>query len=143
MSDPAPQPAAPSPREIIHCAKCDTENLAGATRCHECGAHLYLACPVCQQANLRHRRLCAGCGARLGRGGLRRLKDKVFRRFSLLETSLGLVALAALIFLLIRLVAALGSVEPEPEEEPEYDHTVPSTDPAKPPPGTEPAPGPG
>lgn len=143
-----PEPADNAPRahgrEIIHCVRCDVENLAGATRCHECGAHLYLACRACGEGNLRSRRTCSKCGARLGRSAVRRLKDKLFRRFSPVETLLGLAVLAVLIVLMIRLVIAVASLEPPSEEEdPEYDHTVPSTDPGRLPRGTETEPRPG
>jgi uncharacterized membrane protein YvbJ len=140
MPEPSPAGPAPRPREVIHCAKCDAENLAGATRCNECGAHLYLGCLACGEGNLRTLTHCTKCGARLGRSRLNRIKDKVFRRFTALEMLVGAVVLIGLILLLVRLVLVMGSVAPEEPAKPEYEHTVPSKDPSKLPEGAEPAP---
>ena len=140
MSEPSPIPVAPRPREVIHCAKCDEENLAGATRCHECGAHLYLGCPACGAGNLRTLSHCTQCGARLGRSRLNRTKDKIFRRFTAFEMLAGVGLFIALVLLLVRLVLAMGGPEPEVPAKPEYEHEVPSKDPSKLPDDAEPAP---
>jgi hypothetical protein len=127
-------------RDIIHCAKCDAENLAGATRCHECGAHLYLACRNCGEANLRTHRNCEHCGSRIGRSSLQRLRDKVFRRFTLTESVIGLVVLVLAVLGFIRLIETFMKPDMEPPSRPEWDHTVPTKDPSKLPEGAEPAP---
>jgi hypothetical protein len=124
MSDKPDQPAAPPKREIIRCAKCEAENLAGATRCHECGAHLYLVCQRCGRPSVRSLRACSFCGARLGRSAWLRLWEQLFGRFPLWKTLGGMVALAVVIRILV--VACRGLLGPEPEEPtiPEYDKTV-------------------
>lgn len=129
MSDAVPTPA-PRPREVIPCTKCGAENLAGATRCHECHAHLYLGCPACGAGNLRSRKNCALCGARLGRSWLSRLKVRIFRRFKPMEAMVGLLVLAGVIFLLVRFLVSFGA-DPEPKGTPASPYTLPSTDPLK------------
>jgi hypothetical protein len=124
MSDEHDRHAAPAKREVIRCAKCDAENLAGATRCHECGAHLYLVCQQCGRPSIRSLRSCAFCGARLGRSAWLRLRDRVFGRFSFWKALGSAVVLAIVIRILV--VACRGLMSPEPEEPsvPEYDKTV-------------------
>ena len=123
-------------RELIRCAKCDTENLVGATRCHDCGAHLYLLCQQCGRPSARSLRSCSFCGGRLGRPGWLRWRGRLFTRFSIWEALGAVVVVAILIRILV--VACRGLLGPAPEEPtlPEYDKTVdqreaadPATDP--------------
>ena len=48
------------------CAKCNTENLADALFCVECGIKLELRCPTCTVANLQGSKFCRKCGTALG-----------------------------------------------------------------------------
>ena len=48
------------------CAKCNTENLADAVFCAECGAKLELRCPLCAVANPPGSKFCRKCGTALG-----------------------------------------------------------------------------
>src|SRR5215467_5988283 len=48
------------------CAKCNTENLADAVFCAECGIKLELRCPSCTVANPQGSKFCRKCGAALG-----------------------------------------------------------------------------
>jgi hypothetical protein len=133
-------PTAPRQREIIRCAKCDTENLAGATRCHDCGAHLYLACRQCGRANLRSNRQCSACGHRIGRGFMARLRDKYVRRWTKTELTLGLLVFFLLVLGAIHFVEVMLGPPTEEPPTPVYEHTVPTKDPSKLPEGAEPAP---
>jgi len=133
-------PPAPRPREIIHCARCGEENLAGATCCHACEAHLYLACPACGQRCLRALKQCAQCGARMGSSRWNRIKSRIFRWCTPWEALGGLVVLAALIVLLVQLVLSLGSTVAQPPEEPDSDPATPRGGAAKPSADTAPVP---
>lgn len=117
-------PGRPASREVIHCAKCDAENLAGAARCHECGAHLYRVCRQCGRSTVRTERRCAHCGARLGRSAWQRVREKLFRRFSLWELAVGLVLIALAVRLLIGIIHFLFRPPPPPPDESEYNQTV-------------------
>jgi predicted ATPase/class 3 adenylate cyclase len=48
------------------CAKCNTENLADAVFCAECGIKLELRCPACAVANPQGSKFCRKCGTALG-----------------------------------------------------------------------------
>ena len=48
------------------CAKCNTENLADAVYCAECGTKLELRCPSCAVGNPQGSRFCRKCGTALG-----------------------------------------------------------------------------
>lgn len=87
---------------------------------------------------------CAKCGARLGRSRLNRIKDRLFRRFTVLETFAGITLLAGLIWLLVRLVSAMPNPEvtEEPPPEPGHEEPIPK-EPPEPEEGTEPPLGPG
>jgi class 3 adenylate cyclase/tetratricopeptide (TPR) repeat protein len=47
------------------CTKCNTENLADAVFCAECGTRLDLKCPSCAVANPRGSKFCRKCGTAL------------------------------------------------------------------------------
>src|SRR5215469_10387613 len=49
----------------MRCAKCNTENLADAFFCAECGTKLELTCPSCTVANPRGSKFCRKCGTAL------------------------------------------------------------------------------
>jgi class 3 adenylate cyclase/tetratricopeptide (TPR) repeat protein len=48
------------------CAKCNTESLADAVFCTECGAKLELKCPSCAVANPQGSKFCRKCGTAFG-----------------------------------------------------------------------------
>jgi len=134
MTEATSKPTPPPGRQMIQCAKCGAENLAGSDKCHECGAHLYLSCPACGRSSVRTLRRCVACDGRIGRSRWARLRDKVFGRFGPLKITLGLLVLAVVIKLLIMVVNALAGPPIEEPTEPEYNETVNhgQTAPAKP-----------
>jgi predicted amidophosphoribosyltransferase len=98
------KPPFPAGRELIRCAKCDAENLAGAIKCHECGAHLYRVCPSCGRSNVRTRRHCIACSGRIGRTAWQRLRDKAVRQLNPWKIGAAVVVLAVLTKLLLMLL---------------------------------------
>src|SRR6516165_9851069 len=48
------------------CAKCNSENLADAVFCAECGTRLEVKCPSCAIANPQGSKFCRKCGTALG-----------------------------------------------------------------------------
>ena len=48
------------------CPKCNTENLADAVFCAECGTRLEVKCPSCAIANPQGSKFCRKCGTALG-----------------------------------------------------------------------------
>jgi hypothetical protein len=134
MSDLPNNPPLAAGREVVRCAKCDAENLAGASKCRDCGAHLYRVCPTCGRSNVRTRRYCIACSGRIGRSRWQRLRDKVFRRFSPWKVSLALLGLAVLTKLVLMLVNTLIVPVVEDSDEPYYNETV-NHGPGTPPPG--------
>ena len=136
MSGPSSDPPNQRPREVVHCAKCDAENLAGATRCHECGGHLYLGCPACGAGNPRSLKTCTQCGARLGRSWFSRTKAKVFRRLNVVEAIAAFVVIGGMIWLALWLMHTAGgsgpkreSPEPAQEQHPAKEQPKPDEDP--------------
>ena len=111
MSGPSSDPPNQRPREVVHCAKCDAENLAGATRCHECGGHLYLGCPACGAGNPRSLKTCTQCGARLGRSWFSRTKAKVFRRLNVVEALAAFVVIGVALGLAFRLSGVYWAIQ--------------------------------
>ncbi len=78
------------------CDKCGFANPQNVSVCGQCGAHLYLACRRCGRGNLRTAKRCSHCGHPLHRSLWSRLQKKVFKRISLAQTAILVVALVVL-----------------------------------------------
>ena len=124
MSEQPNKPPFPAGRELVKCVKCDADNMAGASKCHECGSHLYRVCPNCGRSNARTRRHCIACSARIGRTTWQRLRDKVVRRASPWTIGAVIVGLAVLTKLVLMLVNVHVNPAPEEPSEPIYSETV-------------------
>lgn len=100
MSSEASPTTASSPTEVIRCGICGAENLARATRCRECDAHLYVVCRACGTANLRGPRDCTACGTRLGGSRWRRKLRRWRRRFDLVAFTVIFLGILAAVWYL-------------------------------------------
>lgn len=98
------KPPFPPGSELIRCAKCDAENLAGASKCHHCEAHLYRICPSCGRSNVRTRRHCIVCSCKLGRTPMQKMRDNLFRGSGPIKLGIAVVVLVVLTVLAIKLM---------------------------------------
>ncbi len=102
------------PKQVVQCANCRAENLAGATLCCECDSHLYLVCRHCGRSNIRTLRYCAGCDGRLGGSVWKRRFRKIFRKVDPVTAIVGLVVL--LIVLLFLVSQNFNEVPPQTDQ---------------------------
>ncbi|SOE85471.1 adenylate/guanylate cyclase [Burkholderia sp. YR290] len=59
-------PQAGANRRFTRCAKCGSDNTAGASFCEQCGARLARSCPTCGHELSPGAQFCRSCGAPLG-----------------------------------------------------------------------------
>lgn len=114
MNEPTTNPPGPVPQQVVQCANCSADNLAGATLCRECDSHLYLVCRHCGRSNIRTLRRCASCDERLGGSVWKRRFRKIFRKVDPVTAVVGLIVL--LIALLVLVNQQRNDVPPQTDQ---------------------------
>jgi hypothetical protein len=101
MTEPTTTLPGSAPKQIVRCANCSADNLAGATLCQECDSHLYIVCRHCGRSNARTLRRCAGCDGRLGGSAWKRRVRRIFRKADPVTLIVGLIVLLVVVLLLV------------------------------------------